>query len=214
MSRPWTPPRTFTAFAAPPPARATSRLGGGGGRSQPSLVTALPASAQTVGGWPQFQGGRRPHRRGCRRPGARVLGRRGRLAVAPGGPGNAIRSVGARSVAGDLVVAVGPEAVVGVDARSGRAGVERRSRSRTVGCPRPRDHRWPATLVVYTEGFGDGPPIRRRLRHRPPRPPAPRRRHPVDRRRPEDEPVRFATWPRSISETQEPLWDAGRSSTP
>ena len=59
-------------------------------------------------------------------------------------------------MAGDTIVVVGPEQVIGVDAASGERSwaVER-----DLGppCPPPIATSV-AEAVVYTEGFGDGPP--------------------------------------------------------
>ena len=118
-------------------------------------MTALPASAQTVDGWPQFQGG--PDHTGVAPDGpAPGYSVDWTLAVAPGGPGDQY-GLSAPVSAGDLIVAVGPEAVIGVDAT---AGTQAWSVDRDLGPSVPaaitsiggRD------AVVYTEGFGDGPP--------------------------------------------------------
>ncbi|HVD69236.1 MAG TPA: PQQ-binding-like beta-propeller repeat protein [Actinomycetota bacterium] len=119
------------------------------------LVTALPVSAQTAGGWPQFQGG--PEHTGVAPDGpAPGYSVDWTLAVAPGGPGDQY-GLSAPVSAGDLIVAVGPEAVIGVDAA---AGTQSWSVDRDLGPSVPaaitsiggRD------AVVYTEGFGEGPP--------------------------------------------------------
>lgn len=119
------------------------------------LVTALPVSAQTVAGWPQFQGG--PDHTGVASDGpAPGYSVDWTLAVAPGGPGEQYGLSAPVSV-GNLIVAVGPEAVIGVDAT---AGTQAWSVDRDLGPSVPaaitsiggRD------AVIYTEGFGDGPP--------------------------------------------------------
>ena len=81
------------------------------------VMTVLPASAQTVEGWPQFQGG--PDHAGVASDGpAPGYSVDWTLAVAPGGPGDQY-GLSAPVSAGDLIVAVGPEAVIGVDATAG-----------------------------------------------------------------------------------------------
>ena len=119
------------------------------------VMMALPASAQTVEGWPQFQGG--PDHAGVAPDGpAPGYSVDWTLAVAPGGPGDQY-GLSAPVSAGDLIVAVGPEAVIGVDAT---AGTQTWSVDRDLGPSVPaaitsiggRD------VVVYSEGFGDGPP--------------------------------------------------------
>jgi len=119
------------------------------------LLAAAPVSAQTDAGWPQFQGG--PAHTGDAPDGpAPGFSVDWTLAVAPGGPGDQY-GLSAPVSTGDLIVAVGPDAVIGVDAT---AGTQSWSVDRDLGPSVPaaitsiggRD------VVVYTEGFGDGPP--------------------------------------------------------
>ena len=119
------------------------------------LVPAVFAFAQGQEGWTQFQGGP------------------GHLGDAPGGPEPAYRldwdlpidlggpdlqfGVSAPVVSGETIVVVGPDQVIGIDAAS---GTQAWTVDRDLGPSVPAAI---ATIdgseaVVYTEGFGDGPP--------------------------------------------------------
>lgn len=124
-----------------------------------AVAAVLPASAvwaQSVGGWPQFQGGAGHQGSAPTGPGAPY-----RLAwsspVAPGGPEERF-GLSAPVIGGGLAIAVGPEQVVAVDLASGTlAWSVRRSLgpSVTPAVVQSRD----GALVLFTDGWGDGPPV-------------------------------------------------------
>jgi outer membrane protein assembly factor BamB len=127
-----------------------------------AIVTTLPliagagaAAAQATASWTEFQGG--PTKTGAvvegPQPGYRQAWR---TPIEPGGPGGRY-GLSAPVIAGDVAVATGPEQIVGVDIVSGEQAW---SVDRDLGPPVA-----PAavstsqgTLIVYTEGWGDGPP--------------------------------------------------------
>ncbi|HEY6567960.1 MAG TPA: PQQ-binding-like beta-propeller repeat protein [Actinomycetota bacterium] len=120
-----------------------------------TLVPAVFAIAQAQEGWTQFQGG--PDHSGDAPGGPEPAYRMDwELPIDLGGPDLQF-GVSAPVVAGDTIVVVGPDQIIGVDAESG-------SQAWTVD----RDLGPPVSAaiasvdgsdaVVYTEGFGDGPP--------------------------------------------------------
>jgi outer membrane protein assembly factor BamB len=120
-----------------------------------ALVPAAFAFAQTQDGWTQFQGG--PGHTGDAPDGpppAYLLD--WTLAVDLGGP-DAQYGVSAPVVSGDTIVVVAPDQVLGVDAATGTQAwaVERDLGPSVPAAIATVDGR---EIVVYTEGFGDGPP--------------------------------------------------------
>jgi outer membrane protein assembly factor BamB len=118
------------------------------------LALAIPAAAQTQG-WSQFQGG--PGHRGWAPDGPEPpFHSAWTLPVAPGGPDGQY-GLSAPVVAEDTVIVVGPEQVLGVDASTGTQSwtVERDLGPPVVPAVAEVDG---ATAVVFTEGFGAGPP--------------------------------------------------------
>src|SRR5262245_41629460 len=118
------------------------------------MVLALPAWAQSEG-WPQFQGG--PGHRGWAPDGPEPPFRPDwSLPVAAGGP-NGQYGLSAPVVTGSTVIVVGPEQVIGVDTSTGAQSwtVDRDLGPPVVPAVASVGER---TAVVYTEGFGEGPP--------------------------------------------------------
>ena len=114
------------------------------------------ASAQSGTAWTQYQGG--PARTGAAAdgpaPGYRVAWS---TRIPPGGPGSRY-GLSAPILAGDVVVAVGPEQVVGLDIGSGdQAFTVERDLGPSVPAAATSIGGSPA--IVYTEGWGDGPPV-------------------------------------------------------
>ncbi len=112
------------------------------------------ASAQVATAWTEFQGG--PSKSGAASDGPQPGYRQAwRTAIAPGGPGGRF-GLSAPVIAGDVAVAVGPEHVLGVEVSTGEQAF---SVDRELGPPvAPAVATTSAgTLVVYTEGWGDGP---------------------------------------------------------
>jgi len=113
------------------------------------------ASAQTGGPWTEYQGG--PAKTGAAAdgpaPGYRVAWS---TRIAPGGPGSRY-GLSAPILAGDVVVAVGPEQVVGLDIGSGEQAF---SVERDLGpsVPAAASAIGGNPAIVYTEGWGDDPP--------------------------------------------------------
>ena len=118
-------------------------------------VWTAAASAQAAAGWTQFQGG-------AARTGATIDGpepgfrQAWRKAVEPGGPGERF-GLSAPVIADGVVVVVGPEQVLGVDLASGERSF---SAARDLGPSVPAATATVdgTTAIVYTEGWGDGPP--------------------------------------------------------
>ena len=118
-------------------------------------LSAGIAVAQVQPAWSEFQGG--PAKAGAvadgPEPGYRVAWR---LDVEPGGPGGRF-GLSAPVVAEDVAVSVAPDQVIGVDVSSGE---------RSFAVDRDLGPSVPAAvaatdgepMVVYTEGWGDGPP--------------------------------------------------------
>jgi outer membrane protein assembly factor BamB len=113
------------------------------------------ASGQTGSAWTEYQGG--PARTGAAAdgpaPGYRVAWS---TSVAPGGPGSRY-GLSAPILAGDVVVAVGPEQVLGLDIGSGEQAF---TVDRDLGpsLPAATTSIGGNPAVVYTQGWGDGPP--------------------------------------------------------
>ena len=123
--------------------------------SLPVLLGAGVAAAQAGAEWTEFQGG--PTKIGAVPDGPQPGYRQAwRIPIAPGGPGERY-GLSAPVIAGDVAVAVGPEQVVGIDVVSGEQAF---SVDRDLGPPAaPAVGSTKAgTLIVYTEGWGDGPP--------------------------------------------------------
>jgi outer membrane protein assembly factor BamB len=120
-----------------------------------SLVTvsAVDVLAQTATAWSQFQGGAAKTGSATEAPGP-GYGRAWFTAVEPAGPGDRF-GLSAPVVADGVVIAVGPERVIGIDAASGR---ERITVDRDLGPSVPAAVTPDGSTVVYTQGWGDGPP--------------------------------------------------------
>ena len=119
------------------------------------VLVAIPATAQTDASWSQFQGdaGHTGYAAQGPAPGYSIDWT---MPVPSGGPDDQY-GLSAPVVTGDLVVAVGPEEVIGVTASTGAPAwsVERDfgpSASAAIASTAQGD------AVVYTEGFGTGPP--------------------------------------------------------
>jgi hypothetical protein len=118
-------------------------------------VWAGAALAQAAAGWSQFQGD--AARSGATadgpEPGFRQVWR---TPVAPGGPGERF-GLSAPVIADGVAVVVGPEQVLGLDLASGEDSF---TVARDLGPSVPAAIATidGATSIVYTEGWGDGPP--------------------------------------------------------
>ena len=115
---------------------------------------AVPVLAQGED-WAQFQGG--PGHRGWAPDGPEPPFRSTwTLPIAPGGPDQQY-GVSPPVVSGDTIIVVGPEQVIGVD---GASGEQAWTVERDLGPPvvPAIAQVGGATAVVYTEGFGEGPP--------------------------------------------------------
>jgi outer membrane protein assembly factor BamB len=115
---------------------------------------AVAAGAQTTG-WTQFQGG--AARTGATADGPEPGFRQAwRTAIEPGGPGERF-GVSAPVIVDGVAVVVGPEQVLGIDLVSG---------DQVFAAPRELGPSVPAAIatvdgaaaIVYTEGWGEGPP--------------------------------------------------------
>jgi outer membrane protein assembly factor BamB len=143
------------------PHRASAR------RAQPTIALSIgvlallcvwtgAALAQAAAGWTQFQGG-------AARTGATADGpepgfrQRWRTPVAPGGPDDRF-GLSAPVIADTVAVVVGPEQVLGIDLASGE---ESFTVARDLGPSVPAAIATVdgAIAIVYTEGWGDGPPV-------------------------------------------------------
>lgn len=113
------------------------------------------ASAQVGAAWSEYQGG--PAKTGVAddgpEPGYALAWR---SAFEPAGPGQRF-GLSAPVVAGEVAVAVGPEQVIGVELATGEPAF---SVDRELGpsVPAAVAATGERTLVVYTEGWGEGPP--------------------------------------------------------
>jgi outer membrane protein assembly factor BamB len=119
-----------------------------------TLATGV-AAAQVAGSWTEFQGG--PAKTGVAAEGPDPGYRRAwSTAVEPSGPGNRF-GLSAPVIAGDVAVVVGPDAVIGLDVDSGEQAF---SVGRAAGpsAPAAAPPLGDRTAIVYTEGWGDGPP--------------------------------------------------------
>ncbi|MGZ8582090.1 MAG: outer membrane protein assembly factor BamB family protein [Actinomycetota bacterium] len=121
-----------------------------------SIVVGVGIAAAQVGdAWTEFQGG--PAKTGAAaegpEPGYRLAWR---APIEPGGPGDRF-GLSAPLVAGDFVVAVGAEAVIGVDLATGEQAF---TVDRDLGpsVPAAAAASGGRTAIVYTEGWGGGPP--------------------------------------------------------
>ena len=115
---------------------------------------AVAAGAQTTG-WTQFQGG--AARTGATADGPEPGFRQAwRTPVAPGGPGERF-GLSAPVIVDDVAVVVGPDQVLGFDLASGEQAF---TVARELGpsVPAAIASVDGATAIVYTEGWGDGPP--------------------------------------------------------
>jgi len=121
----------------------------------PVLLGAGVAAGQVAGAWTEFQGG--PSKTGVATDGP-VPGYRRAWSTPfdPGGPGDRF-GLSAPVIAGDVAVAVGPDAVIGVDLGSGEQtfAVDRAVGPSVPAAVAPLGD---GTAVVYTEGWGEGPP--------------------------------------------------------
>ena len=119
------------------------------------VVLAAPAWAQTAQGWPQFQGG--PAHTGAVPAGPQPAYRVAWTAPRSlGGPRDAY-GLSSPVIIGELAIAVGPEEVVAVDVATGEvAWTVRRALGPSV--PPAVGPSGGDELVVYTEGWGSGPP--------------------------------------------------------
>jgi hypothetical protein len=121
----------------------------------PVLLGAGVAVGQVAGAWTEFQGG--PSKTGVATDGPDPGYRRAwSTPIDPGGPGDRF-GLSAPVIAGDVAVAVGPDAVIGVDLGSGEQTF---AVDRAVGPSVPAGVAplGDSTAVVYTEGWGEGPP--------------------------------------------------------
>lgn len=120
-----------------------------------ALLGAGVATAQSGATWTQFQGdaGKTGAVSGGPEPGFRQAWR---TTIAPGGP-DARFGLSAPVIAGDIAIVVGPEEVVGIEVSSGEQAF---AVPRELGPPVAAAFADVASgpLVVYTEGWGDGPP--------------------------------------------------------
>ena len=119
------------------------------------ILGAGIAGAQVDAAWTEFQGG--PAKTGAASGGPEPgYHQTWRAAIAPGGPGGRF-GLSVPVIAGDVAVAVGPEHVVGLEVANGEQAF---SVDRDLGPPvSPAVVTTSAgTVVVYTEGWGDGPP--------------------------------------------------------
>jgi len=121
----------------------------------PSLLVASVAAAQSAAVWTEFQGG--PARTGVStdgpEPGLRQVWH---TEVPPGGPDERF-GLSAPIVSDDVAVAVGPEQVLGFDISSGTQVFEV-DRDLGPSVPAAAATVGQRTVIVYTEGWGDGPP--------------------------------------------------------
>ena len=120
-----------------------------------ALLGAGVAAAQAGATWTQFQGG--PGKNGAVSGGPEPGFRQAwRTPIAPGGP-DARFGLSAPVIAGDIAIAVGPEQVFGLEVSTGEQAF---SVPRDLGPPVAAAIADVAAgpLVVYTEGWGDGPP--------------------------------------------------------
>ncbi len=119
-----------------------------------SLGFASTAVAQSIAGWPQYQGG--PTHPGVATGPEPGFASAWELPVAPGGPGDRF-GLSAPVISGGTVIAVGPQEVLGVDVSTGE---EAWSWPREVGpsVPGAIAETDDGSVFVYTEGWGDGPP--------------------------------------------------------
>jgi outer membrane protein assembly factor BamB len=118
-------------------------------------VWAVAALAQAAAGWTQFQGG--AARTGSTADGPEPGFRQAwRTPVAPGGPGDRF-GLSAPVIADGVAVVVGPEQVLGIDAASGEQSF---TVARDLGPSVPAAIATVdgAKAIVYTEGWGEGPP--------------------------------------------------------
>src|SRR5512144_312449 len=120
-------------------------------------AAAVPAVAQTLtpDGWSQFQGG-------AAHPGSLAAGplpayaQAWEISVPPGGPRDAY-GLSAPIVADGLAIAVGPTSVVGIDLATGsKAWTLERAIGPSV--PAAVAGSGKNALLLYTEGWGAGPP--------------------------------------------------------
>ena len=121
-----------------------------------SIVVGVGIAAAQVGdAWTEFQGG--PAKTGAAadgpEPGYRLAWR---APIEPGGPGDRF-GLSAPLVAGDFVVAVGGEAVIGVDHATGEQAFTV-DRGLGPSGPAAAAASGGRTAIVYTEGWGGGPP--------------------------------------------------------
>jgi outer membrane protein assembly factor BamB len=124
-----------------------------------SLIVVLAglALAQTAPSWTEFQGG--PAKTGSAADGPEPGYRQSwSTPFAPGGPGGRF-GLSTPIVAGGLAVAVGPEQVLGLDLASGEQ-VLAVDRELGPSVPAAAEPDGTDTTIVYTEGWGDGPPTR------------------------------------------------------
>ena len=120
-----------------------------------SVVTlsAIAAVGQTVGGWSQFQGGAARTGSTSQAPGP-GYGQAWFTAVAPAGPADRF-GLAPPVVAGRVAIVVGPEQVTGIDVTSGG---ELLSVDRDLGPSVPAGVTPDGSTVVYSQGWGAGPP--------------------------------------------------------
>ncbi len=118
-------------------------------------MAPVTAHAQAADDWTQYQGGPGHTGSATDAPAPPYL-LDWSLPVPLGGPGDQY-GVSAPVVAGDIIVVVGHDQVIGVDAASGETAwtVDRELGPSTAAAIATVDG---AQMVVYTEGFGDGPP--------------------------------------------------------
>ncbi|MDH5312868.1 MAG: PQQ-binding-like beta-propeller repeat protein [Actinomycetota bacterium] len=119
------------------------------------VIGSGAAMAQRSSGWTQFQGG--PGKTGATATGPEPgYGQAWRTPFAPGGPGDRY-GLSAPVIAGGVAVAVGPEQVIGVDVASGEELFEV-ARDLGPSVPAAVASSGPRTAILYTEGWGAGPP--------------------------------------------------------